>query len=185
MKKTIIIIVASLLVQTTVVYAQASTKFEEVFYVNWESGFSNNNISAMIVLDPLNMEGETTKGTIRLIHPYSNGLVRNFNANVYVKVNSEDGLLRVFIEGQKNPKETGVNSHPYSFILSFKDDYFDSGITYQAHQTSDKGIDININWPENASQEITLIDKYFTNKDELYSELRLNAYYKEELNKDK
>uniref|UniRef100_UPI0040472742 hypothetical protein n=1 Tax=Flavobacterium sp. TaxID=239 RepID=UPI0040472742 len=123
----------------------------------------------MIVLDPLNMEGETTKGTIRLIHPYSNGLVRNFNANVYVKVNSEDGL----------------NSHPYSFILSFKDDYFDSGITYQAHQTSDKGIDININWPENASQEITLIDKYFTNKDELYSELRLNAYYKEELNKDK
>jgi hypothetical protein len=161
---------------------QASKNFEQFIFVEWESvsGVSK----AMLIIDSLEDVGSKAKGTIRIQHFFSGFKTREFDANVELLYHNEKGYFLLWCKGRPSAKETGVNSHPYSFDLYSADGLnFTSGIAYQSHLNEETGSKLKIIKHSSLRETLDLIKKFYTDKDALYGTLIMHALYEDELRK--
>jgi hypothetical protein len=150
--------------------------------MTWTNG--TETLQSIIILDSLDIYNETN-GTIRLYYNNRKEDIKNFEAKVKIIMpEEEDGYLAVYVKGQLNQNDTGVNSLPYNFILEYKDGEFNGAYALYS-ETPEKPFYVWMFWPKNAQEEIKFIDLFFTKKDKLYSELCTNAHFKEYLKNSK
>lgn len=188
-----------LAIQQTILYAQVSKNFEGIEFIEWRTEFTE--YKAIVIFDkkPEDDPYKRAQATVRVLFKdlNKNGWDGSIHSGLYEynallgRKAKADGSLEVSIAPHKfvfnrhhNPDKIIKGDKPSESLLHIellfdKDVEFLSGNASYSHYY--KPLNVQVTSLYSADEMITLIKQFYTDKDELYSELILHAAYLEYL----